>query len=122
MGGCADVRVLANYLSKFDTSVSGGQTLHLAGDIGVNSTPHWSGLASANVDIGRVSLYGQERYIGPGKFDNTLGPSDISRNHVPAVFYSDVTLNVDLLHDKRVTAFLTVNNLFVRIHRQFRAI
>jgi iron complex outermembrane recepter protein len=59
-----------------------------------------------------MSVYAQERYIGSGKFDNSLGPSDISRNHVPAVFYTDATLNVDLMGGKRVTAFFTVNNLF----------
>jgi outer membrane receptor protein involved in Fe transport len=110
--GTMSLRLLANYLSKFDTQVAGAQVLHLAGDIGVNSTPKWSGLASANFDLGRFSLYAQERYIGSGKFDNTLGPSDISRNHVPAVFYTDATVNFDITGDKRVTAFLTVNNLF----------
>jgi iron complex outermembrane receptor protein len=110
--GALTLRVLANHLSRFDTTVTGAPTLKLAGDIGVNSTPKWSGLASANLDLGRVSLYAQERYTGSGKFDNTLGPSDISRNHVPAVVYTDITLNVDLLSQKRVTAFLTVNNLF----------
>lgn len=110
--GTLSLRLLANHLSKFDTQVSGAQVLHLAGDIGVNSTPKWSGLASANFDMGRVSVYAQERYIGPGKFDNTLGPSDISRNHVPAVVYTDATVNYDLVGNKRVTAFFTVNNLF----------
>jgi iron complex outermembrane recepter protein len=110
--GTLSLRLLANHLSKFDTQVAGAKVLQLAGDIGVNSTPKWSGLASANFDLGRVSVYAQERYIGSGKFDNSLGPSDISRNHVPAVFYTDATLNVDLMGGKRVTAFFTVNNLF----------
>lgn len=110
--GRLSFRLLANYLSKFDTQVTGAAVLQLAGDIGVNSTPKWSGIFSANLDLGRASLYVQERYIGPGQFDNSLTTSDISENHVPAVFYTDATINYDLMKDARLRLFLTVNNVF----------
>lgn len=110
--GQLNFRLLLNHLSKFDTQVTGAAVLKLAGDIGVNSTPKWSGVFSTSVDVGRASLYVQERYIGPGKFDNTLIASDISENHVPAVLYTDATINYDLMDNARLRLFLTVNNVF----------
>jgi iron complex outermembrane receptor protein len=113
-GASLDLRVLANYLGKFDTQVTGAPTLKLAGDIGVNSTPKWSANFTANLNLGRTSIFVQERYIGSGRFDNTLTTSDIDRNYVPSVWYTDATISFDILKDKRATAFLTVNNLFDR--------
>lgn len=109
-----ELRVLANYLDKFDTTVTGAPTLRLAGDIGINSTPKWSANFTANLNLGRGSIFVQERYIGSGAFDNSLSTSDIDRNYVPAVWYTDATISYDILADKRATAFLTVNNLFDR--------
>jgi outer membrane receptor protein involved in Fe transport len=111
--GTVSVRALVNYISKFQTAVQGATPLELAGDIG-NSTPKWSGLFSAKVDVGRLSVYGQERWIGSGKFSNSLKPTDIDRNHVPDVFYTDLTVNYDITEDKRMVGFFTVNNLFDR--------
>ena len=93
--------------------IPGGLPLQLAGDIG-NSTPKWQGVVSANVDFGRFAIYLQERYVGPGKFDNSFGPSAIDKNDQPAVYYTDVTLNFDLDKAERFKGFITVNNLFDR--------
>ena len=106
------VRALVNYLDEFTTQVQGAPALKLAGDIGVNSTPKWSGLFTASIDTGATQYFVQERYIGDGRFDNTLGPSDISANHVGAVFYTDATITHDFTTDKRLVGFFTVNNLF----------
>lgn len=110
--GSFGVRLLANHLSKFDTQVTGAPVLKLAGDIGVNSTPKWSAVGSVDVSLGRFALYVQERYIGPGKFDNTLTTSDIDVNHVPAIWYTDATINFNLSQNGDVKLFGTVNNLF----------
>src|SRR6185369_5103019 len=111
--GTLSFRALVNYISKFQTQVQGAAPLELAGDIG-NSTPKWSGLFSARLEAGRFAGYLQERWIGEGKFSNTLTPIDIDRNHAPDVFYTDVTLNYDITEDKRLVGFFTVNNLFDR--------
>lgn len=111
--GTLNLRALVNYISKFQTKVQGAAPLELAGDIG-NSLPKWSGLFSAQLEIGRTQLFVQERWVGSGKFSNTLGAVDISRNHVDQVFYTDTTLTYDITEDKRVVGFLTINNLLDR--------
>jgi iron complex outermembrane receptor protein len=109
--GTLTLRALVNYISDFTTQVQGAPALKLAGDIG-NSTPKWSGVFTASVRQGRTQVFVQERYIGSGKFDNTLTPTDISRNHVGSVVYTDATLSYDFSEDKRLVGFATVNNLF----------
>ncbi|MDB5467438.1 MAG: TonB-dependent receptor [Phenylobacterium sp.] len=110
--GTLSFRALVNHLMEFTTQVQGAPPLKLAGDIGNNSTPHWSGVFTASLDVGRARMFVQERWIGDGRFDNTLSPTDISRNHVPAVFYTDATVTYDFTADKRLVGFFTVNNLF----------
>jgi outer membrane receptor protein involved in Fe transport len=111
--GSLTFRALVNYISKFQTQVQGAAPLELAGDIG-NSTPKWSGLFSATLKTGRTQVFVQERWIGSGKFSNTLTPTDIDRNHVPDVFYTDATLSYDITEDKRLVGFFTINNLLDR--------
>lgn len=113
LDGNLTFRALVNYISKFQTQVQGAAPLELAGDIG-SSLPKWSGLFSARLELGRTQFFLQERWIGEGKFSNTLTPIDINRNEVPNVFYTDVTLTYDITEDKRMVGFFTVNNLFDR--------
>jgi len=108
-----NLRAIFNHTITLVNQIPGGNPLELAGDIG-NSTPKWQGVVSANLDIGRFGIYVQERYVGPGKFDNNFGPRDIDQNYQPAVFYTDLTINVDLDDKERFRGFVTVNNLFDR--------
>ena len=101
---------LVNYIDDFTTDVQGAPPVQLAGDIGVNSTPKWSGNLSATLAVGPASLFVQERVIGDGKFDNTMSPSQISYNHVPTVRYTDLTASYDLSSVKG-SFYFTVNNL-----------
>lgn len=109
--GSLTFRLLANYLDKFDTQVQGAPKLELAGDIGVNSTPKWSGVFSANLDAGPMSLYAQARYIGSGKYDNTKTPTDLSENYVPSITYIDLTATYSMGDETNSQLFFTVNNL-----------
>ena len=110
--GELSLRALVNYVGVYTTQIQGAPPLQLAGDIGVNSTPKWSGVFSAGLNFQRAQFFVQERWIGSGKFDATLTPTDISRNHVPNVFYTDVTATYDIKADKSLVAYVTVNNLF----------
>jgi outer membrane receptor for ferrienterochelin and colicin len=110
--GDLNLRALINYVGDFTTQVQGAKPLQLAGDIGVNSTPKWSGVFAAAFNFERTQVFLQERWIGSGKFDNTLGPSDINVNHVKNVFYTDVTVTYDIHADKSLVGFATINNLF----------
>lgn len=107
-------RALVNYIGQFTTQVQGAAPVQLAGDIGVNSTPKWTGTFGANLSVGPVSWFVQERWISGGKFDNTnnnrLG---VYPNNVGSVFYTDTTITFDVF-DTGLSTFLSINNLFDR--------
>jgi outer membrane receptor protein involved in Fe transport len=106
-------RGLVNYISEFTTQVQGAAPVQLAGDIG-NSTPKWTGIFGANLSVGPLSWFVQERWIGGGKFDNTNNNgSGLYPNHVGDVFYTDTTLTYDVF-DSGASVFFSINNLFDR--------
>jgi outer membrane receptor protein involved in Fe transport len=106
------LRLVANHLLSFETQVAGAAPIELAGDIGTNSTPKWTGVLSADWRMGDWSVYIQERYVGSGKFDNTYTARDADNNSQAAYYYTDATLNYSFGNDTRYKWFLTVNNLF----------
>lgn len=113
-GTDVNLRAIANRLISFTTQVAGAAPIELAGDIGTNSTPKWTALFSANLANGPYSFFVQERFIGPGKLDNTLTAKDIDFNHQDAVWYTDATINIYIGEQRREQWFLTINNLFNR--------
>lgn len=116
--GSLTFRLLGNRLDEFNTQVSGAPLLKLAGDIGVNSTPKYSGVLSAHLQGGPASLYVQARYIGSGKYDNTRTTTDFSENYVGSITYTDMTFNYRFGADQKTQAFATVNNVFDRVFPQ----
>ena len=111
--GRLNIRALGSYLDKFETQTPGSTPVDRAGDISVGGTPKFTATLSANYssDIGGIFI--QERLIGSGNVDNTFTPAIIADNHVPAVWYTDMTLRANALRgDDRMQVFLTVNNLF----------
>ncbi len=118
--GTLVIRGLINYVGQFTTEVPGATPTaptiltQLAGDIG-QSNPKWSGVVSANVNVGRLGVYVQERWVGGGPFDATNNNGNgIYPNHVGDVFYTDLTFNYELFPDNGVSTFLSINNLFDR--------
>jgi len=112
--GSLTLRALVNYTGQFTTQIQGAAPVQLAGDIGVNSTPKWTGVFSANLGVGPLSWYVQERWIGGGKFDNTNNNGQgVYPNQVGAVFYTDTTVTYDVL-DTGMSAFFSIQNLFDR--------
>ena len=94
--------------------MQGASPIQLAGDIG-NSLPKWSGVYSANVDLGRWGWYVQERWVGGGKFDNTNNNgSGIYPNQVGSVYYTDTTITFDAFPQTGVSLAFSINNLFDR--------
>lgn len=113
--GTLTFRGLVNYLGEFTTQVQGATPIQLAGDIGVNSTPKWSGIFSTNLNIGRWGWFLQERWIGGGKFDNTNNNGlGVYPNHVGDVFYTDTTLTFDVMPETGLSTYFSINNLFDR--------
>ncbi|QCB43265.1 TonB-dependent receptor [Sphingomonas sp. PAMC26645] len=108
-------RGVASYLHELSTQLPGGLVIDRAGDVGqaAAGSPHWTGTVDAELTHGGFSLFAQERFIQGGKIDNTLTASDININHVPSVFYTDLTLRQRVGGtDGTFEMFLTVNNLF----------
>jgi outer membrane receptor protein involved in Fe transport len=104
-----------NYTGQFTTQIQGATPVQLAGDIGVNSTPKWTGQFSSNLVVDRFTWFLQERWIGGGKFDNTNNNGlGIYPNNVGSVFYTDTSITYDILPDRGLQAFFTINNLFDR--------
>jgi iron complex outermembrane receptor protein len=115
MDGSLTFRAIVNYIGQFTTQVQGAAPVQFAGDIGVNSTPKWTGVFQANLSVGPLSWFVQERWVGGGKFDNTnnLGLG-VYPNNVGDVFYTDTTLTYDLFPDAGVSTFFSITNLFDR--------
>lgn len=109
--GTLSLRALFTRLESLATQIGTSPRIERAGSIGVTGTPKWSGLAALSYDRGAFSALLQERYIGPGSIDTTLTPATIDNNHVPAVFYTDVTMRLSFA-DRRTELFVTVNNAF----------
>jgi iron complex outermembrane receptor protein len=110
--GQFSIRGIFTYLDELSTRLPGVAKVDRAGDIGITGTPRFSGNLVVGYDVSNVSLLLQERYIGPGKLDNTFLPGMIADNHISAVFYTDVTARVRTGPKKDLELFLTVNNLF----------
>jgi len=108
-------RAIVNYTGQFTTQIQGAAPIQLAGDIGVNSTPKWSGIFQANLGIGPLTWFMQERWVGGGKFDNTNNNGlGVYPNNVGDVFYTDTTLSYDILPDPAMSLFFSITNLFDR--------
>jgi iron complex outermembrane receptor protein len=114
MDGSVTFRGLVNYIGQFTTQVQGAAPIQLAGDIN-NSLPKWSGVFSANFDLGRWGWYLQERWTGGGKFDNTNNNgAGVYPNQVGSVFYTDTTITYDVLPETGISLAFSINNLFDR--------
>jgi outer membrane receptor protein involved in Fe transport len=113
--GNARIRAIANRLIKFVDS-NQGVTTDYTGNVSVldkdNAGPKWRGNLIFTYDVGNFSLFAQERFIGAASI---RPPSPAASNyvnpHLPAVFYSDVTLTYKM-PKARAEVFLTVNNIF----------
>jgi hypothetical protein len=113
--GSLTFRSFVNYTGQFTTQVQGAAPVQLAGDIGVNSTPKWTGVFSSTLNVDRFTWFLQERWVGGGKFDNTNNNGQgVYPNQVGSVWYTDTTISYDLLPDRGLSAFFSINNLFDR--------
>lgn len=113
-GTSLDLRGVASYLKELSTQLPGGVVIDRAGDNGQSAagSPHWTGTVTADLNHGPLELFLQGRYIGPGSIDSTLTAADININHVPAVFYVDMTVKARFGEGRTAGEFfVTINNL-----------
>jgi outer membrane receptor protein involved in Fe transport len=118
LNGDLAFRMLANHVDHLTEIVPGSPAILLAGQTGGGGgVPHWTSTASVQYTNHPVSLFVQERFIGPGKLSNqyTTAQLDPAYNHVDSVFYTDFTLNYDFgVGHKDWGMFFTINNVFNR--------
>jgi outer membrane receptor protein involved in Fe transport len=114
LGGDITFRLAATHASELQSFLPGVIRPDLAGQIR-GGIPQWTGSLSMAWDRGPVSLFVQERLIGSGDLDRTLGPANLdpAQNRVAAVSYTTVTgawrFNVQ---ETEIELSATVNNLF----------
>jgi outer membrane receptor protein involved in Fe transport len=113
-GGRLNLRALATYVGRMETTTPGSIPQDRSGEVGKSSNPRWSGVFSAIYSNGPFSLYAQERLIGPGSYDETWRSGrEIVDNNIAAVLYTDVTARYRFrVRNSDLEAFLSVNNLF----------
>jgi iron complex outermembrane receptor protein len=112
-------RLLASYLQHLTTTDAFGTKTEFAGINGGENTasPHWQGNLSIYYAGHPFSVGLQERYISSGRLSNLgtpfssspTGPNSIDFDHVPARFYTDLTLQAEVM--KGAQFYFTINNL-----------
>lgn len=119
LSGNLTARLLATYVDK--TIFNDGRTaIDLAGDVGglrPGGLPHWTGLAVLIFENGPLTLSGQARYVGGGKYDALGTPANINFNHVPSRRYYQLSGSYRLLQSdggRNLELFGAVDNLLDR--------
>lgn len=107
------LRALATYVDSFTQTV-GKTTTEFAGFASAAdqtvATPKWKGSVSATFDKGPLSLFLQERYIGPMTQLPNVPNGIFIDPKLHRVFYTDVTAKYSFRQNYELYA--TINNLF----------
>lgn len=110
--GRVGVRLLANYVGKFETS-DGLVSIDLAGAVG-EQQPDWVVQSSAFYENGGLRVTVANRYIASGVISNEYrAPNEIDDNTVPARLYTNLNVNYGFERwggDYEV--YLNVDNVF----------
>lgn len=119
-GGSLNLRMVGTYVAHRTVTI-GGVTTEYAGqnanfDQNSQAVPSWRWLASASYDSSHFTATVTERFIGAGKINKAwVEGVDIDNNHVPAVFYTDLTLGFKMpAFGKGAQVYFAVQNLFDR--------
>ncbi|HVV28023.1 MAG TPA: TonB-dependent receptor [Rhizomicrobium sp.] len=116
VGGNVLLHAVAGFIDHDENFTAGVAPIERAGDVGPNGyhMPKWKGSWQGQYDYGPYEAFFQVRFIGAGRFDNTLVQGvTIDNNTVPAAIYVDTNLKYTI-PDKEGdwSVFLGINNLF----------
>jgi|WetSurMetagenome_2_1015567.scaffolds.fasta_scaffold25724_2 iron complex outermembrane recepter protein len=111
-------RFLGSYLIENSQQLNGAAKIDRAGQVGIQQSdgvayalPRFKFTAGLTYNNGPATAYLQGRFISSGTFENAaVVGKTIESNHVPAIFYTDLTLRYRLKN--HVELFGTVTNLF----------
>lgn len=114
--GALNLRVLLSQRLKDETNLPGDSQ---PPTLGTWASLKWRGFINATYAVGASRTTLTARYLGPGKITNDPETSRTgiaaAQNHVGAVWYFDLSQNVDVkIGDTTVTIFGVIENLFDR--------
>lgn len=117
LSGRVDLRATANYIDSFVSTTPGSAPIEAAGGLGVarggQALPKWTGNLNVTYTDGPLSVFGQTRWIGAAKFDNTLTEIDLANNSQEDVFYHDLGVRYRFnVGGSDVEMFGNVENVF----------
>lgn len=84
------LRSVISYVGKLATTTPGSTAIDRAGEVGINSNPHWRFNAQADFNRGNFNWFNQMRFIGGGRYDNTKGPAAVQLQNIKAQAYWDM--------------------------------
>ena len=90
MSNSLSLRSIISYVGKLATTTPGSPSIDRAGEVGINSNPHWRVNAQADFTHGNFNWFNQLRFIGGGRYDNTKGPQAVSLQHIKPQAYWDM--------------------------------
>jgi outer membrane receptor protein involved in Fe transport len=113
-------RFLGSLLLENSQQLNGAAKIDRAGQTGIQQSdgvpyalPQFKFTAGLTYNNGPFTGYVQGRFISSGTFENAaVAGTTIESNHVPAVFYTDLTLSYRLNTITHTEIFGTVTNLF----------
>ena len=109
-GGALNLRAIGTYLGDYTSIAPGIVPIQQAGTA---SFPKWRANLQATFTSGDTTVSVQERFIGAHR--RVTPPTTIDDDHVPAVFYTNLTLRQQFKAGEATPElFLSVNNLFDR--------
>jgi len=116
LDGSMALRAMAGFVDHDENFTSGIAPIERAGDVGPNGyhMPKWRSTWQAQFDSGPYEAFLQVRWIGAGKWDNTLVQGvDIDNNAVPAAVYVDTNLQYSFSSwGGKWSPFIGINNVF----------
>ncbi|WP_019832858.1 TonB-dependent receptor domain-containing protein [Sphingomonas sp. PR090111-T3T-6A] len=118
--GTLNLRMVGTYVAHRTVTVGGVKTEYAGQnanfDQNSQAVPSWRWLASATYDSDHFTASVTERFISAGKINVAwVEGVDIDKNHVPAVFYTDLSLGFKMPHlGKGAEIYFAVQNLFDR--------
>jgi outer membrane receptor protein involved in Fe transport len=108
LGGKLSLRGIATYLDSYTQEARGVASVQYDG---TSSFPSWRANLQATYTSGGTTVSLQERFIGAHR--RVIAPVTVDDDHVPRVFYTNLTLRQQIeAGDVKPELFLTVNNLF----------
>lgn len=114
--GSVALHAVAGFVDHDENFTAGVAPIERAGDVGPNGyhMPRWKGSWQGQYDLGPYEAFFQVRFVGAGRFDNTLVQGvTIDNNTVPAAIYLDTNLKYTIPEtDNEWAVFVGVNNIF----------